>query len=89
MQRVAISRAIVHCPALLVADEPTGNLDSESGQRVISLLQEVHAETGVSILLATHSADVAQAADRVITMRDGRFVSQERAARRDRPRVAR
>ena len=73
MQRAAIARALIHQPALLVADEPTGNLDSENGANVLALLDELNREMGVTILLATHAADVAAAADRVLTMRDGRF----------------
>jgi putative ABC transport system ATP-binding protein len=71
MQRVAIARAILHEPALLIADEPTGNLDSENGARILALLEELNLELGLTILLATHSAGVAAAAQRVIYMRDG------------------
>jgi len=71
MQRVAIARAIIHEPALLIADEPTGNLDSENGAKVLDLLTEVNRETGVTILLATHSTEIAQSAMRTIHMRDG------------------
>ena len=73
MQRAAIARAVVHQPALIVADEPTGNLDSENGANVMALLKSLNAELGVTILLATHAADVAAAADRVLKMRDGKF----------------
>ncbi len=71
MQRCAIARAIVHQPPLLVADEPTGNLDSVTGARILDLLRELNTEMGVSILLATHAADVAAAAHRTVHMRDG------------------
>lgn len=71
MQRAAIARAILHQPALLIADEPTGNLDSENGARVLALLDELNREMGVTILLATHSAEIAAAAQRVVHMRDG------------------
>ena len=74
MQRAAIARALVHEPALLVADEPTGNLDSENGAKVLALLSALNKEMGVTVLLATHSADVAAAATRVLRMRDGKFV---------------
>ena len=74
MQRAAIARALVHEPALLVADEPTGNLDSENGAKVLALLSALNREMGVTVLLATHSADVAAAATRVLRMRDGKFV---------------
>ena len=73
MQRAAIARALVHDPALLIADEPTGNLDSENGARVLSLLSDLNRDMAVTILLATHAADVASAATRVQRMRDGRF----------------
>ncbi|HUE87836.1 MAG TPA: ABC transporter ATP-binding protein [Vicinamibacterales bacterium] len=73
MQRAAIARALVHEPALLVADEPTGNLDSENGDRVMTLLGDLNRDLGVTILLATHAADVAARAARVQRMRDGRL----------------
>jgi putative ABC transport system ATP-binding protein len=73
MQRAAIARALVHRPALLVADEPTGNLDSENGANVLALISELNQELGVTVLLATHAADVAGAASRILKMRDGRF----------------
>ena len=73
MQRAAIARALVHQPALLVADEPTGNLDSDNGAKVLALLSELNREMGVTVLLATHAADVAAAATRVLRMRDGKF----------------
>ncbi len=73
MQRAAIARALIHQPALLVADEPTGNLDSENGANVLALIRELNTELGVTILLATHAADVAAAASRVMRMKDGHF----------------
>ncbi len=73
MQRAAIARALVHQPALLVADEPTGNLDSENGANVLSLIAGLNQELGVTVLLATHAADVAAAASRVLKMKDGKF----------------
>jgi putative ABC transport system ATP-binding protein len=73
MQRAAIARALVHQPSLLVADEPTGNLDSENGANVLALIGELNKELGVTVLLATHAADVAAAATRVLKMKDGRF----------------
>ena len=73
MQRAAIARALVHRPALLVADEPTGNLDSENGANVLSLIGELNRELGVTVLLATHASDVAGAATRVFKMKDGKF----------------
>jgi len=73
LQRAAIARALVHKPALLVADEPTGNLDSDNGARVLTLLRELNQDLGVTVLLATHAAEVASDATRLQRMRDGRF----------------
>jgi len=80
MQRAAIARALVHAPALLVADEPTGNLDSDNGARVLALLAELNRELGITILLATHAQEVAAAAGRVLRLRDGRLVHDSAAA---------
>jgi putative ABC transport system ATP-binding protein len=82
-QRVALARALVNRPALLLADEPTGNLDSAASRAVLTLLRERHA-AGQSILLVTHDARVASVADRVITMRDGQIVDETALAGRDR-----
>ena len=71
MQRAAIARAVIHRPALLIADEPTGNLDSVNGKNVLALLGELNRETGLTILMATHSQETAAIAGRLITMRDG------------------
>jgi ABC-type lipoprotein export system ATPase subunit len=73
MQRTALARAVIHTPALLIADEPTGNLDSENGAHVLALLTELNRELGLTILLATHAREIAAAAHRVIRMRDGRI----------------
>ena len=73
MQRAAVARALVQRPALLIADEPTGNLDSESGRLVLDLLTAVQRDMGVTLLLATHDRDIASAASRVVRMRDGRI----------------
>ncbi len=72
-QRAAIARALVHEPALLIADEPTGNLDSANGATVLALLGELNRDLGVTMLLATHAAEVAAAASRTLRMRDGRL----------------
>ena len=73
MQRAAIARALIHQPSLLVADEPTGNLDSENGAKVLALIAELNRELGVTILMATHAEDVAAAAGKTLRMKDGRF----------------
>lgn len=74
-QRVAVARALVSDPPLLVADEPTGNLDTETGAALLSLLLELRKRHGTTILVATHNDDVAHLADRVLRMRDGRLVT--------------
>lgn len=79
LQRTALARALVHRPALLIADEPTGSLDSENGRHVIDLLRALNRETGVTMLLATHAPEVAAAAGRIVRMRDG-TIAPERAA---------
>ncbi len=71
MQRAAIARAVIHEPALLIADEPTGNLDSENGARILDLITEVNRDLGITVLLATHSREVASTAGRIFFMRDG------------------
>jgi putative ABC transport system ATP-binding protein len=76
MQRAAVARALIHKPALLIADEPTGNLDSENGRLVLDLLVDLNRETGVTMLLATHAPEIAAAAHRVVRMRDGRIESE-------------
>jgi putative ABC transport system ATP-binding protein len=73
-QRVAIARGLVCKPAILFADEPTGNLDSENGEKILELLQEFHQGLGQTILMVTHNAEAARWADRILRMRDGRFV---------------
>jgi putative ABC transport system ATP-binding protein len=74
-QRAAIARALVHQPALVVADEPTGNLDSANGATVLSLLAELNRDLGITILLATHAEDVARTAHRIVHLRDGRLAA--------------
>ncbi|MFP4244929.1 MAG: ABC transporter ATP-binding protein [Ectothiorhodospira sp.] len=70
-QRVAIARAIAHAPALLLADEPTGNLDAETGERIIALLRDLVRRQGCTLVMVTHSREVAAAADRVWTLTEG------------------
>jgi putative ABC transport system ATP-binding protein len=74
-QRTAIARALVHRPSLLIADEPTGNLDTASAGRVIELLEQIAREQLTTLILVTHSAEVAAAAARQIELRDGRIIS--------------
>jgi putative ABC transport system ATP-binding protein len=71
MQRVAIARALVHGPALLLADEPTGNLDSATSDLILALLRRIATETNTAILMATHSVEAAALADTVVRLRDG------------------
>jgi putative ABC transport system ATP-binding protein len=75
-QRVAIARAIVNHPALLLADEPTGNLDTQNSDTVLALLRDLNKRTGQTILMITHNPEAAAYADRVVHMRDGRVVDQ-------------
>ena len=75
MQRVAIARALIHSPAVLLADEPTGNLDSRSAGDVLALLRRLAATRGATVLLVTHSAEAASVADRIVELRDGRVAS--------------
>ena len=77
MQRVAIARALVNQPAVLLADEPTGNLDSKAGREILELLARLDAEQGVTILLATHSQEAAAFARRVISLRDGTICARQ------------
>ena len=80
-QRVAIARALVNGPSILMGDEPTGNLDSRTGQDVIDLFRRLNREQGLTVIIVTHDPEVAAAADRVVTLRDGLVVADEPAAR--------
>ena len=77
MQRVAIARALVNDPAIILADEPTGNLDSKTGDRVLETFQHLHAE-GRTIVLITHEPYVAEHAERIIVVRDGKIVQDQK-----------
>jgi putative ABC transport system ATP-binding protein len=76
-QRVAIARALVKNPPLILADEPTGNLDSRSGKEVITILTSLHAEQGITLVMITHDANIAKYCQRTIYIRDGQVVSEE------------
>ncbi len=78
MQRVAVARALVHAPDLLIADEPTGNLDTTSGDQVLALLRESAARFGAAVLMATHSAEAAAIAGVRVSLKDGRIVAIDR-----------
>lgn len=73
-QRIAIARALANRPSILFADEPTGNLDSKSGREVLSLLKYVSKQLGVTLILVTHDLHVAEQAERILTIEDGRIV---------------
>jgi len=77
-QRVAIARALVTSPPLLLADEPTGNLDTKTSHEVMVLLQRLCSEHGITIVMVTHEADIAACASRIISFRDGRVARDER-----------
>jgi macrolide transport system ATP-binding/permease protein len=77
-QRVAIARALINSPGLLLADEPTGNLDTRTSHEIMETLARLNREQGVTIIVVTHEADIAAYADRVLTMRDGEIVSDAR-----------
>jgi putative ABC transport system ATP-binding protein len=81
-QRVGIARALAHGPRLILGDEPTGELDSETSASVLDLILEAQKVTGATLIVVTHDADVAARLDRIITLRDGRVVSDRLAARR-------
>ncbi|HEY7307290.1 MAG TPA: ABC transporter ATP-binding protein [Bryobacteraceae bacterium] len=80
-QRVALARAFVTRPPVLMADEPTGNLDSANGQHVLNLLLQLNREERTTLILVTHDRTLAEHADRIITLRDGQVLSDELAAR--------
>lgn len=73
MQRVAIARALVNDPAIIMADEPTGNLDSKSGDEIMSLLRKLNKERGTTLIIVTHDPEIAELTDRVISLYDGRI----------------
>jgi putative ABC transport system ATP-binding protein len=80
-QRVAIARALANGPSVILADEPTGNLDSKSGQAIIDLLQQLHENDKVTVVLVTHDAAIADRAERTVVLRDGYVVRDEAECR--------
>jgi len=85
-QRVAIARALVNRPAIILADEPTGNLDTRSSNEIIAIFQQLNREDGITLILVTHERDIAEHAGRIIYLRDGRIEVEEKIAT---PRIAR
>ena len=81
-QRVAIARSIVNSPAFLLADEPTGNLDTASSEDIMAVFQELNEGRGITVILVTHELDISQFARRVVRFRDGRLVADEPVAER-------
>jgi len=81
-QRVAIARALINDPSIILADEPTGNLDSRTSVEVMDIFQRLNRERGITVLLITHEHDIAEYAERLIAFRDGRVVSDQPIARR-------
>jgi putative ABC transport system ATP-binding protein len=79
-QRVALARAFMTQPPILMADEPTGNLDSENGQHILKLLMDLNRQDKTTLVLVTHDRTLADHADRIITLSDGRIVSDELVA---------
>lgn len=77
MQRVAIARALINSPKLLLADEPTGNLDTASGESILNLFRALNSE-GLTVVLVTHNEALAKATNRIITLSDGKLISDLR-----------
>lgn len=78
-QRTAIARALVHKPSILLADEPTGNLDSLTGKKTIALLQEIHRAGKITMIIATHDKEIAACADKILEIKDGHLITKDHA----------
>ncbi|MBA7672749.1 Macrolide export ATP-binding/permease protein MacB [subsurface metagenome] len=76
-QRVAIARALVNAPEVILADEPTGNLDSHTGEEIISMLATLHSEQNNTLVMITHEADIAHQCQRIIHIKDGQLMTEE------------
>ncbi len=76
-QRVALARAFINRPSILFADEPTGNLDSETSRKIIEIMLELHAHAGTTLVLVTHDPEVAGLTEQTIRLRDGRMITSE------------
>jgi putative ABC transport system ATP-binding protein len=81
-QRVAIARALINAPSILLADEPTGNLDTRTSIEVMGLFQRLNVERGITVLLITHEVDIAEYGTRIVTFRDGQVVADRAVSRR-------
>ena len=77
-QRVAIARALVKNPPLILADEPTGNLDSHAGEEIISILNTLHSEQGITLLMVTHDFSIAHQCQRIVHLKDGQIMMEEK-----------
>ena len=81
-QRVAIARALINNPSILLADEPTGNLDTRTSIEVMGIFQRLNQERGITVVLITHEMDIAEYGTRIVTFRDGQVVADKAVARR-------
>ena len=86
-QRVAIARALINEPDIILADEPTGNLDSKSGREIIELFQRLNEERGITVIFVTHDPEIAQVTRRIIRLYDGKVVGDERLAAHERAEI--